>query len=186
MPHILKIGADGSTTVIAGNGPDGFSGDDGPATLAVLNTPQGVAVDGAGNIYVADYGNHRMRKIDTSGNINTIAGNGKAQFSGDNGPAMSAGMDPFDLALDSAGDILVVDQFEQSHPHDRAEQYDHHGGGNGRCRATRAMAARRRRLCFSIPTGIALDRSGNMYIADEGNSVVRRVTNGRVDHNHRG
>jgi uncharacterized protein (TIGR03437 family) len=175
MPHILKLAPGGTTTVIAGNGPDGFSGDDGPATLAVLNTPQGLAVDAAGNIYVADYGNHRVRKIDTSGNINTIAGNGKTLFSGDNGPAMSAGIDPFDLALDSAGDILVVDQFNNRirkiAPNNTITTvvgtgltgYSGDGGP-----ATEAL--------LNLPTGIALDGSGNMYIADEGNRVVRRVT----------
>ena len=97
----------------------------------VLNTPQGVAVDAAGNIYVADYGNNRVRKIDTTGNINTIAGNGKFQFSGDDGPATAAGIDPFDLALDSAGDVLVVDQFNNRIRKIRAGQYDHDGRGNG-------------------------------------------------------
>jgi uncharacterized protein (TIGR03437 family) len=177
MPQVLKIGTDGTTTVIAGNGPDGFSGDDGPASLAVFNTPQGIAVDAAGNIYVADYGNHRIRKIDTSGNINTIAGNGKAQFSGDNGPALSAGMDPFDLALDSSGDILVVDQFNNRirmiAPNNTittvvgtgAPGYAGDGGA-----AAQAL--------LRFPSGIALDHSGNIYIADTGNSVVRRVTTG--------
>jgi uncharacterized protein (TIGR03437 family) len=177
MPHILKVGPDGTTAIVAGNGPDGFYGDDGPATLAVLNTPQGLAVDAAGNIYVADYGNHRVRKIDTAGNINTIAGNGKVQFSGDNGPATSAGIDPFDLALDSAGDVLVVDQLNNRirkiAPNNTITTVVGTGlagyAGDGGL-ATEAI--------LKIPTGIALDGSGNMFIADAGNSVVRRVTTG--------
>ncbi len=177
MPHILKVGPDGTTAIIAGNGPDGFYGDGGPATLAVFDTPRGIAVDAAENIYVADYGNHRVRKIDTTGNINTIAGNGKAQFSGDNGPATSAGIDPVDLALDSAGDVLVVDQLNN-----RIRKITPNGtittvvgtgsagyAGDGGP-ATEAMLA--------IPTGIAVDGSGNMLIADAGNSVVRRVITG--------
>ncbi len=177
MPQLLKIGTDGSTTVIAGNGPDGFSGDDGPASLAVLNTPEGVVVDAVGNIYVADYGNHRIRKIDTSGNINTIAGNGKAEFSGDNGPALSAGMDPFDLALDSAGDILVVDQannrIRQIAPNNTITTIVGTGAPGYAGDGGPAAGA-----LLRYPSGIALDRSGNMYIADEGNFVVRRVTKG--------
>jgi uncharacterized protein (TIGR03437 family) len=175
MPHVLEVAADGTTSVIAGNGPDGFYGDDGPATLAVFNTPQGIAVDSAGNIYVADHGNFRVRKIDTTGNINTIGGNGKAQFSGDNGPATSAGMDPYDLAVDSAGDVLVVDQLNN-----RIRKIASNGtittvvgtglpgyAGDG----GPATAAQ-----LKVPSGIALDSAGNMYIADEGNAVVRRVT----------
>ncbi len=177
ISHILKVGSDGTTTIIAGNGPDGFSGDDGPATLAVLNTPQGLAVDAAGNIYVADYGNHRVREIDTSGNIHTIAGNGKVQFSGDNGPATSAGIDPFDLAVDSAGDVFVVDQFNNRirkiAPNNTITTVVGTGlagyAGDGGA-ATDAM--------LRIPTGIAVDGSGNLIIADAGNSVVRRVTTG--------
>ncbi len=175
LPQVLKIGPDGTTAVIAGNGPDGFSGDGGPATLAVFNTPQGVAVDAAGNIYVADYGNHRVRKIDTTGTINTIAGNGKVQFSGDNGPATSAGMDPFDLALDSAGDILVVDQLNNRirkiAPNNTITTVVGTGvpgySGDGGPAAEALL---------KLPSGIALDSSGNMYIADEGNAAVRRVT----------
>jgi uncharacterized protein (TIGR03437 family) len=175
MPHILKLTPGGTTSVIAGNGPDGFSGDDGPATLAVLNTPQGLAVDAAGNIYVADYGNHRVRKIDTMGNINTIGGNGKVQFSGDNGPATSAGMDPFDLTVDSAGNVLVVDQLNNRvrmiAPNDTITTVVGTGMAGYTGDGGPASAA-----LLNLPSGIALDSSGNMYIADEGNAVVRRVT----------
>jgi uncharacterized protein (TIGR03437 family) len=177
MPHILQISPGGTTTVIAGNGPDGFSGDEGPATLAVLNTPQGLGVDAAGNIYVADRGNSRVRKIDTTGTINTIAGNGKIQYSGDGGPAIAAGIDPFDLAVDSAGDVLVVDQFNNRvrmiAPNNTITTVVGTGvpgyAGDGGA-ATQAL--------LKLPSGIALDHSGNMYIADSGNSVVRRVTTG--------
>jgi uncharacterized protein (TIGR03437 family) len=177
IPHVLKVGSDGTTTVIAGNGPDGFSGDDGPATLAVLNEPQGLAVDAAGNIYIADTGNHRVRKIDTSGNIHTIAGNGQFQFSGDNGPATAAGMDPVDVALDSTGDLLVVDQFNNRvrkiAPNNTISTVVGTGlpgfSGDGGPAAEAEL---------TLPTGIALDRSGNTYIADAGNEAVRRVTTG--------
>ena len=175
LPHILKMEPDGTTSIVAGNAPDGFAGDGGPATLAALNTPQGIALDAAGNIYVADYGNNRVRRIDTSGTIETIAGNGKFQFSGDNGLATAAGIDPFDLALDSAGDILVVDQFNN-----RIRKIAPAGtittvvgtglagySGDGGPAAEAQL---------NLPTGIALDGAGNMYIADSGNSVVRRVT----------
>jgi len=176
-PHILKVAPGGTTSVIAGNGPDGFSGDDGPATLAVLNTPQGVAVDGAGNIYVADYGNHRVRKIDTTGTINTIGGNGKLQFSGDNGPATSAGMDPFDIALDSAGDVLVVDQVNNRIRKIAPDTTITTVAGTGLAGYSGDGGPAEGAL-LNKPSGIALDRSGNMYIADEGNAVVRRVTAG--------
>jgi uncharacterized protein (TIGR03437 family) len=175
--HVLKIAPDGTTSIIAGNGPPGYSGDDGPATLAVLNAPTGVAVDGSGNIYIADYGNHRIRKIDSSGNMSTIAGNGSTVYSGDKGPALSAGMDPIGVALDNADNILVVDQLNHRI---RAiaptgtittivgtglPGYSGDGGP--------ATAAQ-----LKFPAGVAVDGSGNLYIADEGSAVIRRVTAG--------
>lgn len=173
--RVLQIAADGTTAIIAGNGPAGFSGDGGAATLAVLNSPQGVAVDAAGNIYVADYGNHRVRKVDTSGNINTIAGNGKTAYSGDNGPATSAGIDPFAVAVDNAGNVFVVDQsnhrIREIAPNNTITTVAGNGlpgySGDGGA-ATQAQ--------LKFPAGVAVDGSGNLYIADEGNSVIRRVT----------
>ena len=86
--RIRKV-SNGVITTVAGNGTAGFSGDNGPATSAQLNYPQGVAVDSAGNLYIADTGNNRIRKV-SNGVITTVAGNGTAGFSGDNGPATSA------------------------------------------------------------------------------------------------
>jgi uncharacterized protein (TIGR03437 family) len=176
-PHILKVTPGGSTLIVAGTGPDGFSGDNGPAITAALNTPQGLAVDAAGDIYVADNGNERVRKIDTTGTITTIAGNGKFEFSGDNGPAISAGLDPFDLALDSTGDLFVVDQLNN-----RVRKIAPNGtittvvGTGAPGYAGDGGPATQARL--NLPSGIALDSAGNMYIADEGNEVVRRVNPG--------
>jgi len=77
----------GTITTIAGNGNFSFSGDGGAATNAGLAPPHGIAVDSAGNLFIADYGNHRVRKVSTSGTITTIAGNGSPGVSGDGGPA---------------------------------------------------------------------------------------------------
>jgi sugar lactone lactonase YvrE len=105
--RIRKV-SDGVITTVAGNGTCGFSGDDGPATNAQLNAPYGIAVDSAGNLYIADGGNLRIRKV-SDGVITTVAG-GAGGFSGYNGPATSAQLGyPTGLAVDSAGNIYVVD-----------------------------------------------------------------------------
>ncbi len=174
-PLVLEIGTDGTTSTIAGNSKSGFSGDGGSAQSASLNKPMGLAVDPANNVYIADNGNHRVRKVDSSGMIHTIAGNGKLLYSGDKGLALSAGMDPYDLALDKAGDLFVVD-----HTNSRIRKITPDGNiitvaGTGTPGYSGdggpATAAR-----LNFPTGIAIDGSGNLYIADEGNAVVRRVT----------
>ena len=90
LSRIRKVDTLGPITTIAGNFSPGFSGDGGPATDARLTRPEGFAVDGAGNLYISDSGNERVRKVDTLGAIATIAGDGTAGFSGDGGPATDA------------------------------------------------------------------------------------------------
>ena len=107
---VRKIDKNGTITTIAGNGTSGFSGDKGPAKLAKLNYPTGIALDDSGNIYIADSENDRIRRIDKYGIINTIAGTGKSGFSGDGGLAIEACLSsPTGLALDHKGNLFFSD-----------------------------------------------------------------------------
>ena len=106
------VGANNTGTVIAGTGSNGYSGDDGPATSAQMNVQfsVGLALDAAGNIYVADRINHRIRRISTNGTISTFAGTGTAGFAGDGGPATAARLNqPSGLAFDRFGNLYVAD-----------------------------------------------------------------------------
>jgi sugar lactone lactonase YvrE len=107
--RIRKVDTNGIITTIAGNGSRGLSGDGGPATQAELAVPSGVAVDAAGNVYIADSGNARIRRIDKTGTIRTIAGTGNPQYSGDGGGATQAGIDPVSIAIDSSGALYLPD-----------------------------------------------------------------------------
>ena len=109
---VLKVAAGtGRMTTVAGNGVRGYSGDGGPATSAEFGTLCCVAVDGSGNVYIADGGNSRLRQVSAAtGIVTTVAGNGTAGYSGDGGPATSAQLyDPGAVALDAAGDIYFAD-----------------------------------------------------------------------------
>ena len=109
---VLRLDATtGILTLVAGNGTPGFSGDNESAVSAQLNSPAGVAVDSAGNVYISDGGNHRVRKV-SNGVIATVAGNGTPGFNGDNVPATSAQLyNPGGLAVDSAGNLYIADQY---------------------------------------------------------------------------
>ena len=108
--RIRKVSASGIITTIAGNGVQGYAGDGGQATTAELNYPCGIALDGAGNLYIADLANNRIRKVAPNGVIITIAGNGMQGYSGDGGPAASAELNrPNSVAVDSSGNIIVAD-----------------------------------------------------------------------------
>ena len=107
---IRKVAPNGTITTVAGNGTQGYSGDGGPATSAELNYPYGVAVDAAGNLYIADTSNYRVRKVTPDGTITTVAGNGTEGYSGDGGPATSAGLGmPQGVAVDAAGNLYIAD-----------------------------------------------------------------------------
>jgi len=113
---IRKLATNGIITTVAGNqfAEAGFSGDGGPATSAMLNHPQGVAVDAAGNLYIADRTNSRIRMVSPNGTITTIAGNGKFGYTGDGGPATAAALNfPDDIAVDSNGNVYVADYQNQ-------------------------------------------------------------------------
>ena len=102
----------GVISTIAGTGSSGYSGDGGAATSAQLNYPLGVALDSSGNVYIADYSNHRIRMITViTGIISTIAGTGSQGYLGDGGAATSAQLNyPYGVALDSSGNVYIADQ----------------------------------------------------------------------------
>jgi len=108
--RVRKVNTQGVITTIAGNGQGGFSGDGAAAVNAAIQNPQDVAVDSVGNLYIAATGQNRVRKVSPAGVISTFAGNGSAVYSGDGGPATSAGVgNPHSLALDAAGNLYILD-----------------------------------------------------------------------------
>jgi uncharacterized protein (TIGR03437 family) len=170
----------GSSAVIrtvAGNGAAAYSADNVLATLSALNGPRGVAVDAAGNLYIADTANNRIRKVDTRGIITTVAGTGTAGFSGDGGPAAQAQLNsPRGIALDSAGNLYIADYLNS-----RIREVVNgniatiaggvnpvfgYGGDGGL--ATNAL--------LNFPSAVAVDASGNVYISDTQNNAIRQLT----------
>ena len=112
LNRIRKVSPSGIITTVAGNGIKGYSGDGGPATSAQFRDPTDVAVDGSGNLFIADYNNNRIRKVSTGGIITTVAGTGSNGFSGDDGPSSSAQLDrPAGVAVDSAGNLFIADSY---------------------------------------------------------------------------
>ena len=168
--------SNGVLTTVAGNGMQGFSGDNGPATGAELFLPIGVALDPAGDIYISDSGEARIRKV-TNGTISTAAGG--AIPPANNIPAASAQFNnPFGIAVDSAGNVYLADR-----SYNRVLEISNAAvtivAGNGAAGfggdGGPATAAQ-----LSAPAGVAVDSAGNLYIADFGNSRVRKVSNGVI------
>ena len=163
-------------TSFAGTGTAGFSGDHGAATAATFNDPEGMAIDDSGNVYIADAGNNRIRKISTTGIITTIAGTGVAGFGGDSGPAINAQLNrPVSIALDQARNIYIADYNNSrirvintsgSIATLAGTGVAGYGGDHGA--ATVAQISR--------PTDVATDAAGNVYIADEDNMRVRKIS----------
>jgi len=173
---IRKVNTKGIITTIAGNGGYGYSGDNGPATSAQLLNPTDMVVDSSGNIHIADWGNHRIRKVNKRGIINTVAGNGIEGYSGDNGPATSAQLaDPYSVAVDSSGNIYIADT-----NNNRIRKVDTGGiitsiaGSGEQGYSEDDDAATSSQLDW--PLSVAVDSSGNIFIADWGNHRIRKLT----------
>jgi Bacterial Ig-like domain (group 2) len=178
--RIRKVTTAGIISTVVGNGTAGYSGDGGAATAATINTPLGVAFDGAGNLYIADNLNHVIRKVNTSGIISTVAGNGTAGFSGDGGPATAAEINSAGgLDVDASGNIYIADYLGE-----RIRKVTPSGiistiAGNGTAGFSGdggpATAAH-----TNAPADIALDAAGNIYFADRNNDRVRRIIPDRI------
>ena len=173
---VVRLNGDGTLTTLAGNGIATFSGDGGPAVNAALNTPQAVAYDSKGNLYISDVANNRIRVVGADGSIRTLIGSLATGFEGDNGPVSRAKIDtPGALAVDSADNLYFVDR------------------GNGRIRRVSPQGvvttvagnglfgfagenAPATQASIGLPEAIAVDRTGNLYIADTENHRLRRVS----------
>ena len=174
--RVRKVSGSNIAT-IAGSGLFSYSGDSGASTKAQLNSPQGVAVDAAGNYYVADTGNNVVRKVAANGTITTLAGTGTAGFAGDNGAAASAQLNsPQGVAVDGSGNVYIADtQNSRVRKVSGGTISTVAGsgtigfGGDGGAGTSAQL---------NTPTGLAVDGSGNLYIADFGNNVVRKLSTG--------
>ena len=176
--NLVRKVVNGIITTVAGTGSPGYSGDNGAATSATLNTPWSVTVDAAGNLYIADSGNSVIRKV-SGGVITTIAGTGTAGFSGDNGAATSATLNgPGGIALDASGNLYIAD-FGNNRVRMVSSGTITTVAGNGTATfagdngsATSASLAG--------PLDVRIDAAGNLYIADRGNNRIRMVTGGII------
>jgi sugar lactone lactonase YvrE len=180
VSRVRKVNPNGIITTLAGNGSPGFSGDGSAATNASLYNPLGVAVDAAGNLFIADKGNNRIRKVNTGGIITTVAGNGSSGYSGDGGAAINAGLyNPAGVAVDGFGNLFIADRSN------RIRKVDTNGiittvAGNGDSGYSGDGDAATNASLY-LPQGVAVDASGNFFIADRSNNRIRKVdTNGII------
>jgi sugar lactone lactonase YvrE len=185
--RIRRVSRDGIITTVAGNGTAGYSGDGGPATSATLGGRTGLAVDSAGNLFIADSANHRIRQVSRSGIITTVAGNGTPGFSGDGGPATSAGLNiPYAVAVDSAGNLFIADignhRIRKVSPSGTITTVAGNGmsdfSGDGGPATSAAMS----------PRAVGVDATGNLFVADVGDdqaALFYDATNDRLSQVHR-
>jgi sugar lactone lactonase YvrE len=171
--RVRKVGQNGTITTVAGTGEHGYTGDGDLAINARISQPRGIAIDTANNLYIVDYLNYRIRKVDSQGVITTFAGNGDYTFGGDGGPAVAAGLGfPDDVAVSPTGEVYIISS-------NRLRKVDANGiittvAGTGPQGFSGDGGLATNAQLFS-PQGIAFDRHNNIYIADTYNSRVRKI-----------
>ncbi len=189
--RVRKVDAFGIVTTVAGNGTAGYSGDGGAATAAQLSLPYGLAVDAKGSLYVADYGNNRVRMVSPAGIITTFAGNGTEGYNGDNGRAAYAWLyGPRNVVLDAASNLYISEFYGQRVrmvwtsatapcPNPLVTPapcpdtiYTFAGTGTAGFSGDNGSSTAAQ---LNQPAGLAVDNTGAVYIADSGNSRVRKV-----------
>jgi sugar lactone lactonase YvrE len=175
--RIRKVDTRGIVTTVAGNGNEGYSGDEGFAVAAKLNDPTGIAIDNTGNVYIADMDNHRIRKIDSDGVITTVVGNGNARYSGDGELATVAELNsPHDVTIDKEGNFYITDTRNHRIRKVNVNSIITTIAGNGNEGYSGdegpAIAAK-----LNDPESIVVDSKGNLYIADMDNHRIRQINN---------
>ncbi|MEU7965477.1 hypothetical protein AB0D09_18650 [Streptomyces sp. NPDC049097] len=178
--RIRRVDPAGVLLEVAGDGRAGYGGDHTPAVHTSLHHPHALAVDGAGNVYVADTYNNRIRMISGDGVVRTLAGTGTAGYNGDGIPAQQAQLNhPCGIAVDSAGTLYIADTYNHRVRCIAADGRIRTVAGTGtpgRQADGRPAAA----APLNTPHGIDVDDAGALYIADTLNNVVRRVRDGRI------
>ena len=173
--QVKKLDSSGALSIVAGTGHAGFSGDGELATIAMLSAPEGLALDSEGDLYIADAGNDRIRKVTPEGKIATIAGNDNLGFFGDRGPAVRAELYvPIGLAVDAHGNLYIADS-----ANNRVRKIDLTGkistvAGTGQA-GPNGDGGPATEAELNNPVALAVDSFGHLYIADQGNNRVRLV-----------
>ncbi|HWR98740.1 MAG TPA: CARDB domain-containing protein, partial [Candidatus Methanoperedens sp.] len=174
--RVVKVNPGGILSVVAGNGTYNYCGDGSAATAACLGSPQGVTLDQAGNLFIADTGNSRIRKVDTNGIITTFAGNGTAGYTGDGGPATAAQIRPYGIASDGRGNIYFAENGNHV-----VRKVDTNGiistvAGDGTLvRGYSGDGGPATSAKLDGPLSIVFDAADNLYVVDAGNVAIRRV-----------
>ena len=178
--RIRRVGTDGIITTVAGTGVSGFSGDGGPATLAMLRDPRGVAVGRDGSLYIADTGAQRVRQVTPDGIIRTIAGNGTFGFGGDGGPATEASFrSPYAVAVGSDDTVYIIDEGNNRVRWMRPGGTINTLAGTGFPATSGDGGLARQAALQNLESGLAVGPDGSVYVSQRANNV--RVRRSRAD-----